>query len=294
MYSQIPDEFRKYSNKKSTTISQNGKIRMKLEGNRSTRTFIKDLETKAPLLIQKAIYPNALMPNTAYFYLMSSAGGILEGDNLSIDVTCSENTSAHITTQSATKIYKMKSGYATQNINILSQKGSYLEFIPNQIIPFKSSRFYQEVNLKVESNCTVIYSEIISAGRIAAGEKFDFDICFLRMTVTDENDKLVFSDVMNMELKDKMEYESLFGNHTNLATLYIISDCIDHTKIENEINTIIKNSLLLSSSSFLPYNSGVIVRMLSNSIDEIVNVTKSIIDITRTSVNHSYKTGILA
>ena len=118
------------------------------------------------------------MPHFAHIYIMSSSGGILQGDEQRIDVIMSRKSTARITTQSATKIYKMDVGYASQYINIRCQKGSYLEFIPHQIIPFKSSRFYQEVNLEIEENSILIYSEIISSGRIASGEKFDFDLLF--------------------------------------------------------------------------------------------------------------------
>ena len=57
---------------------------------------------------------------------------------------------------------------------------SYLEFIPEQIIPYKNSRFYQKTNLKIDDSSTVVYSETIVPGRIAMGEMFDFDVCYLK------------------------------------------------------------------------------------------------------------------
>ncbi|SMH72383.1 urease accessory protein UreD [Candidatus Nitrosotalea okcheonensis] len=44
---------------------------------------------------------------------MSSSGGILQGDEQKINVVMGKNSTARITTQSATKIYKMENGYAS-------------------------------------------------------------------------------------------------------------------------------------------------------------------------------------
>ncbi len=46
-------------------------------------------------------------------------------------------------------------------------KGHTSEFVPDQIIPYRDSRFYQTVNLRVHDNGTMIYSELIVPGRVA-------------------------------------------------------------------------------------------------------------------------------
>src|SRR5579864_1553647 len=140
MNSQIPGFFKNCVNKKLKMPGQNGIIEIELQVNEDSKTYIKSLLSKAPFLIQKAMYPDSDYPHFAHIYMMSSSGGILQGDE-----------------------HKMDGGYASQYINIRSQEKSYLEFVPHQIIPFKSSRFYQEVNLEVEENAVLIYSEIISA-----------------------------------------------------------------------------------------------------------------------------------
>jgi len=282
MNHQLPRVFQAYSGTKSTSVGKNGIIRIELAADNSSKTFIKDLQTKAPLLVQKALYPNAELPNTAHIYLMSSAGGILQGDKLKIDIIAGKNTLSHITTQAATKIYKVEKGYASQYINLYAQNGAYLEFIPHQIIPYKSSKFYQEVNLIVETTATVIYSEIISAGRLASGEKFDFDICFLRLTAYDVNGKILFSDVMNMQpTKNKNEFAYLFGDKTICSTVYIVTKSIENEKIDHEISSSIKNRSILASCSALPNDSGIVVRILSDSIDEINDLISTITTIIR-------------
>ena len=183
----------------------------------------------------------------------------------------------------------MEGGYASQCIHIHSQEGSYLEFVPHQIIPFKSSRFYQEVNLEVEENAVLIYSEIISAGRIASGEKFDFDLCFLR-TSAHRNSRILFTDVMSLNHKDKTNLESVFGRKDIFSTVYIIGSSIQIERIVDEINLATKNTSLLASCSSLPNDSGIIVRILADSVSEIVSLTESMADILRVSTKKNYKT----
>ena len=289
MNSQIPDIFKSYTNKESKMPGKNGTIKIELQTNDDdSKTYIKSLLSKAPFLIQKAMYPDLEHPHFAHIYIMSYSGGILQGDEQKVDITMGKNAIARITTQSATKIYKMEGGYASQFINIHSQEGSYLEFIPHQIIPFKSSRFYQEVNLEVEENAILIYSEIISAGRIASGEKFDFDLCFLR-TSAHRNGQILFTDVMNLSHKDKTNLESIFGEKNIFSTVYMIGCSIQIEKIVNEINLATENTSLLASCSTLPHDSGIIVRMLGNSVSEIMNLTESLTSILRDTTKKNFQ-----
>ena len=53
-----------------------------------------------------------------------------------MDVELKNNAISHLTTQGATRIYKMDSNYATHMVTINLKNNSYLEFIPEQIIPY--------------------------------------------------------------------------------------------------------------------------------------------------------------
>lgn len=276
----IPDVFKNFKNKEIKMPGQNGTINLELELDRNSKTYVKSLMSKAPFLIQKAMYPDSDHPKFAHIYMMSSSGGILQGDEQKIDIIMGKNSKARITNQSATKIYKMEDGYASQYINIHCQEGSYLEFVPHQIIPFKSSRFYQEVNLEVDENAILIYSEIISAGRIASGEKYDFDLCFLRTSACRKN-QILFTDVMSLNRRDNPHLESVFEGKGVFSTVYIIGISISTERIMEEINLATKNTSILASCSSLPHDCGIIMRILADSASEIITLTESIIHVLR-------------
>ena len=183
----IPAIFSEYDKKiEQLDVGKSGKVgllRLKFEENSDkNKTVITDQYSQVPLYTQKALYYDENLPNMAHLFIMSPSGGILQGDRYRMDISLANNAVSHITTQGATRIYKMNSNYATQLININVGKDCYLEFIPDQIIPFRNSRYYQKVSLNVDPSATLIYSEIIVPGRVAMGELFSYDLCSVSYT----------------------------------------------------------------------------------------------------------------
>ncbi|MCI0558638.1 MAG: urease accessory protein UreD [Nitrososphaera sp.] len=269
-----PRQFAKYGG----SGTERGAAFVKLASSNS-KTVVGHLATRAPLLVQRALYPDGEHPGMAHLYLMSSSGGILQGDRFEIAVDAGEHTMTHITTQAATKIYRMNNGYASQAVTITAQGGSYIEFLPYQLIPFKSSRFYQDVRINVSTDSTVVYSETLSAGRVASGEKFDFEICFLRTTAYDLGTKVLFSDVCNIEPQGA-QFEQLFGNKTIWSTTYIVTRN-NHKRIDQEITDSITSLSMLAGCSKLPHDSGLIVRVLDDSIDKVFKLNEAIVQSVR-------------
>ena len=274
-------------NKNDSGLGMKGLAHVELESDLESKTFIKTLKSKPPLLIQKALYPNPSLPTTAHIYIMSSAGGILQGDNLEIKIVSRKNTDAYITTQAATQIYKAENQGATQHIDVSLEKNSYLEYLPKQIIPHKSARFFQEVNFTLDPNSTLLYSETISAGRIAHGEKFDFESLIFRLNAYDTNNKILFSEALNIEPQNQKEkFQVLFGNKNIYSTIYIISQIINLENLDSEIFQLLNTKNLMSYSQ-LPNNAGIVIRILSDSIDEIDDLTLAIRQLVRKLVPKS-------
>ena len=195
----VPAIFSAYDKKiEQLDVGKSGKVgllRLKLEENSDkNKTVITDQYSQVPLYTQKALYYDENLPNMAHLFIMSPSGGILQGDRYRMDISLANNAVSHITTQGATRIYKMNSNYATQLININIGKDCYLEFIPDQIIPFRNSRYYQKVSLNVDPSATLIYSEIIVPGRVAMGELFSYDLCNLKTIGQNTEKNIKFID----------------------------------------------------------------------------------------------------
>ena len=265
-------------------------MHLKLERDPSTgKTVIKEQYCRVPLFIQRAIYLEDTLPAMAYLYIISPSGGILEGDRYRTDITLGKNALAHVTTQGATRIYKMENNYGTQMVNIKVDEGGYLEYIPDQIIPFRNSRFYQDVELIVHEKATIIYSEIIVPGRVASGEKFQYDICYIKTIAKNQSGKSRFMDIVKLDpKKEDLTAGGILGNYEAFGTIYIVTREQYLKELLNEINEKIKKfeikGRLSGGTSFLPARQGIIVRLLGKTAGDIKNLIFEVVRIARDQI----------
>jgi len=287
----VPAIFSAYDKKiEQLDVGKSGKVgllRLKLEENSDkNKTIITDQYSQVPLYTQKALYYDEKLPNMAHLFIMSPSGGILQGDRYRMDISLANNAVSHITTQGATRIYKMNSNYATQLININVGKNCYLEFIPDQIIPFRNSRYYQKVSLNVDPSATLIYSEIIVPGRVAMGELFSYDLCYLKTIGQNTEKKIKFIDNCMLKPKNQnMNTLGMFSNHTVLASVYILTKNESVLILNKKINSIIKNNDEVSGGvTILPNNSGLLVRLMCNSSEIIKTEIYDIVRIVRKEI----------
>jgi len=265
-------------------------LHLKLERDPSTgKTVIKEQYCRVPLFIQRAIYLEDTLPAMAYLYIISPSGGILQGDRYRTDITLGKNALAHVTTQGATRIYKMENNYGTQMVNIKVDEGGYLEYIPDQIIPFRNSRFYQDVELIVHEKATIIYSEIIVPGRVASGEKFQYDICYIKTIAKNQSGKSRFMDIVKLDpKKEDLTAGGILGNYEAFGTIYIVTREQYLKELLNEINEKIKKfeikGRLSGGTSFLPARQGIIVRLLGKTAGDIKNLIFEVVRIARDQI----------
>ncbi len=261
-----------------------GALVLRLEQDKSNgKTSVKEQYSRVPLYTQRALYLEEALSNMAYMYIISPSGGILQGDRYRMDIALRNHAFAHITTQGATRIYRMERNYATQIINIDVGEDCYFEYIPDQVIPYRDSRFYQEANLSVHDSATLLYSEIITPGRVASGEHFDYDICYMKATAKDHNGRLKFTDVAMLEPKKRdMNVFGVLSNHDVVANMYIITKNKKLQEINIGVNAALKAiPKVYAGASILPGNCGVGIRMLGNTASELRNVIYEIIRVVR-------------
>ena len=291
--SDIPQEVLQYEGDvPQMNVGKSGKIgylQLELQNDSDKqKTVITKKRTQVPLYMQKALHYDMDYPSMAHLFVLSPSGGILQGDRYRMDVQLKNNAISHITTQGATRIYKMESNYATHQVTLNLKNNSYLEFIPEQIIPYKNSRFYQKTNLDIDDSSTVVYSETIVPGRIAMGEMFDFDVCYLK-TEGRINEKTQFRDSsLLMPQTQKIQSLGMFDDKTILTSVYVLTK--KHiSKINDLINQIFSNiEDVAGGSSILPNDSGVSVRFLGNSSEDQKTITYEILKIVRKEILPDY------
>jgi urease accessory protein len=272
-----------------------GALTLRLEEEPETgKTTVKEQFSKVPLFSQRALYLEESLPSMAYMYIISPSGGILQGDRYRIDITLKKRAYAHITTQGATRVYRMERNYATQVVNIVVDDGCYFEYIPDQIIPYRDSRFYQKANLMVHDNATMLYSEIMVPGRVASGESFQYDICYMKALARNQDNVLRFIDIAIMEpKKHNLKTLGVLGKFDTVGNAYILTKPEYVTQLRDEINSMLKDKPnVIGGATILPRNSGVIVRMLGEVANDLRYTVYEIIRISRKIILNASFSGI--
>ena len=297
----IPLEIKCYIKGSEREVEKTGKVgilRLKLEKDSATgNTVIKEQYSRVPLLAQRAMYLEETVPAMAFVYIVSPSGGILQGDRYQIDIKVGNNTFAHVTTQGATRIYRMEKNYASQTININVEEEGYFEYIPDQIIPFRNSRFYQEVNFNVHDNATMIYSEVIVPGRVASGEAFEYDICYIKTVGRNQLGKIRFMDVVKLDPKNNnLKTEGILGKYKVVGTTYIVTKESYVKNLQHEIGERIKGfevrSTISGGTSIISARQGIIIRILGNSAEDVKKIIFDIVGIARKQIVGASFSGI--
>jgi urease accessory protein len=132
---------------------------------RGRRTILADLDYRIPYRAQRALYCDDALPDLAHIFLITTTGCLLQGDRMALDIALGQGARAHVTTQSATKIHSMDANYAAQTQTLALAEGAYLEFLPDPIIPHRHARFVSDTQISIAPSATLLYAEIIQAGR---------------------------------------------------------------------------------------------------------------------------------
>jgi len=161
----------------SAVVGKNGYLRLGFE-RRGASTALIDLERRAPLFVHKAIYWDEAMPTLPCVFLITTTGGILQGDRFHTVVELAPETQAHLTTQSGTQIHSMDANYAAQSQEITLGDHAYLEYLPEPIFPHAHARFFTHTRVSIAPTATLLYSETLMPGRKyhKGGELFAYDL----------------------------------------------------------------------------------------------------------------------
>lgn len=229
------------------------------------KTRIKDLFFMVPLQVQKALYLDETLPGMAFLTLMNPTGGVLQGDRLRIDILAKAGSLVHITTQAAMKLYRMEQNYATQIVTIRADEGAYVEYLPDPVIPFQGSRFYQEVTLQVHEDATLLFWEILLPGRVAMGEAFAYELYASKVTAFDQRQRLLLLDILLLQPKvHPLKKKGILGNHEVLGSLYLLTRKLKAQELAGRLHEVLQEEKSLGAASELPTEAGVVVRVLGS------------------------------
>ena len=256
----------------SGAVGKTGFLRLGFE-RRDDCTVLADLECRAPYMAQRPLYPDATMPDLAWLFMISTAGCVLQGDRLALDVSLAPGARAHVTTQSATKVHTMDANYAVQTQSIALADGAYLEFLPEPLIPHRGARFLSDTRISIAPTATLLYADIVQSGRKHHRPDECFGATMLSLATAAErpDGKSLFTEKLVIEPARRpmrqtgvMDSFDVFGN-VILLTTKEGADRV-HARVEADVDH--ANGVAFGACR-LPHDAGLVFKVLGRETAQV-------------------------
>ena len=110
--------------------------------------------------------------------VLHTAGGLVGGDQLSLDIKLEASSRGLITSVAAQKVYgsigrsrlQPEGCFAHQQVRCSLASGSDLEWLPQELVLYADALFEQELTVTLPEDASFLSAEIVRLGRTAAGE----------------------------------------------------------------------------------------------------------------------------
>ena len=144
--------------------------RLQLEFSASgSRTVLSRRQHHGPLVVQRPFYPEG---GICHVYLVHPPGGIVGGDQLTLQTESRPGSHALITTPAATKFYRAGPHPAARMLQQLTVRDAALEWLPQETIVFDGARATTRTEVHLHGAARFLGWEIACLGRPANGESF--------------------------------------------------------------------------------------------------------------------------
>jgi urease accessory protein len=227
---------------------------------------------KAPLQIMRPLYYDPHRPDMPYTYVMTTGGGVLHGDRQRTDLRFGAGTSAHVTTQAHTKLHRMEAGYATSLVNLEAGAGSHVEYLPDPVIPYAGSRYYQRTAVALHPDATLLTAETVYAGRLTRGERHAYDAYASDLEVRLADGRpLALDRVRLVPRQGPVGGLAVLDGRDIVSTLYVVSPRSGATRIADTLRDAVATVVAASDDSTvrfgvstLPGDAGAWMRLIGD------------------------------
>ena len=162
--------------------------------------------------------------------ILHSAGGIVGGDQLTINVNAEEDSSAICSSVAAQKVYGSRGRsklnpqgrWANQKCFFQIKKNADFEWIPQELIIYQGGLFEQNMTVNLDTSSSFLCVDLVRLGRTAAGEELGSGVWRSSLEIFRKNPQgkhYEFSDRLELSgeaLKSihGLEHQPVFGSLT--------------------------------------------------------------------------------
>ncbi|MFK5986429.1 MAG: urease accessory protein UreD [Pseudomonadota bacterium] len=140
---------------------------------------------QGPLMVQKPFYPES--STVCHVYLLHPPGGVVQGDQLKLDVRVKSAAHALITTPAAGKFYRSNGKVAALSQVLEVEDAAQLEWLPQETLLFNASRVQLKTLVKLSGTARFIGWEMLCLGRKASDEPYTSGTCRQQFEIWRDN-----------------------------------------------------------------------------------------------------------
>jgi urease accessory protein len=151
------------------------------------------------------------------------SGGILDTDSLSWQVDVGPRAQAQVTSTGATRVYRSRSpeSRSSQRMHVNIGSDAFLEYLPDQVIPFAGSRFEQTTRVNVDRGGSLIWWDRFAPGREASGEIFHFESLTSDFELTVDGQPIAIERWTLTPLIQHLDSTAILGPFRHFASCYV-------------------------------------------------------------------------
>jgi urease accessory protein len=187
---------------------------------RDGQTRLADLYQRDPC---RVLFPIPEPGEPPLAVLVTTSGGVTDGDSLVMAVEVGPRAEAVAATQAAEKIYRAArtTTHCAMDIALQVRQGATLDWLPQETIVFEGARLKRRTVAEVAPGGSLLACEMVVLGRAASGERFTSGLLLDAWSVRRAG-KLVWTDTLRVE--GETPTGAGFGEANALATVIGVWD----------------------------------------------------------------------
>lgn len=256
----------------SGAVGKTGFLRLGFE-RRGEHTVLAELDRRAPFMAQRPLYPDPGLPDMAWLFMITTSGCVLQGDRMALDVTLAPGARAHVTTPSATKVHSMDANYAVQTQTITLADDAYLEFMPEPLIPHRRTRFLSDTRISIAPTATLLYSEIVQAGRKHhhPDECFGVTLLSLALGAQRPDGRLLFSEKLLIDpARRPLRQTGVMGPYDVLGNVVLLTPKAAADRVHARVDADVDAAAGIAfGACHLPNDAGLIFKVLARETAQV-------------------------
>ena len=262
----------------SAVAAPAGELRLTLGPDHRGRTAVRARRQRFPLRTTMPFYLDAAAPGMAFVYVQNPTGGVFAGDRLITSVAAEPDARVHMTTQSATKLYRCETAPAHQELSFVLGAGAYVEYIPDPLIPHAGSQYTQSTSVELATGAMFVACETIAPGRRARGERFAYDLLELDMSVRREGRELCAERLRLEPHRARPDRPGVLDDAEYLVSLIAVAPEADEVALARAIGDALAGHAragVRGAAGELPGGAGALARILARDAVGAVDALRS-------------------